>query len=249
MKNTIAVYSNCRAERDVGSIICIAKATIGVNALCACCNRKIITVFMLVACCLCFCTNGYNYFFLGSKINILISVAKDIAVQMCEAAVPLNNVLQLAVANFFRKLLTSQAVEVVEAIAVHQRFNLVDEYLVEGFTQQATRLRNFSQAAEPCVDQVEAEITAVQEGKCCFSSVSQCFNSTVQNHACCQTDNSCALGHIAIERIGGNEIAQRLWVLHVLAEVSPACIAREAQSLTEIIQRWQPNITTTGNVN
>ena len=119
MKNTIAVYSNCRAERDVGSIICIAKATIGVNALCACCNRKIITVLMLVACCLCFCTNGYN-FLLGAKINILISVAKDIAVQMCEAAVPLNNVLQLAVANFFSKLLSSQAIEVVEAITIHQ---------------------------------------------------------------------------------------------------------------------------------
>ena len=95
-------------------------------------------------------------FLLGTEIDILVGIAEDVAVQMGQAGVALDDILELAVADLLAKLLADQTEEVVEAVAVHQRLDLVDEDLVEGFTQQTARLMDFGQTAEPGVDLVEA---------------------------------------------------------------------------------------------
>ncbi len=68
---------------------------------------------------------------------------------MLEAGVALDDVLELAVVDLFVEVGAEQAIEIVEAVAVHEALDLRDEDRVEGFTEQAAGHVGFGEAADP----------------------------------------------------------------------------------------------------
>jgi hypothetical protein len=54
---------------------------------------------------------------------------------MGQSGVAFDDVLELTAANFLGELLPGQAVEVVEAVAIHEGFDLRNEDQVEGLPQ------------------------------------------------------------------------------------------------------------------
>ena len=107
---------------------------------------------------------------------------------------------------------------------------------------------DFGEAAKPGVDLVEAGIAAVQEGESSSSGVAHGLNAAFGNRTIHEADDGLGLVHVAVKGIGGDEVYQRSGVLHVLAEVGPARVARQADGFAEVVQRGQTDITAAGDV-
>ena len=88
----------------------------------------------------------------SAEVVVLVGVGEDRAVQVRQAGVALDDVLELAVVDLFVDLRAEQAIEIVEAVAVHQRLDLRDEHGVERLAEQTARHVRFGKAADPGVD-------------------------------------------------------------------------------------------------
>ncbi len=60
-----------------------------------------------------------RHFLSGAQIDVLVGVTEDVAVEMDEARIALDQILELAVGHFLAELLIGQTEEVIEAVAVH----------------------------------------------------------------------------------------------------------------------------------
>ena len=105
-------------DGDSLTVVAVVHAAIGVDADRAGGHIRQIAVFVLVARGLCF-RAGRNDLLLRAQIDILVRIAEDVAVEMRQSRVALDQILQLAVGDLFAELLSGQTVEIVEPVAVH----------------------------------------------------------------------------------------------------------------------------------
>ncbi len=111
------------ADGHYMAVVEIPAAAIGVDAHGSVSDCGNVSIFMLIAGGQSFGTRCHDLL-LGAEIDILIGISKDVAVEVREPGIALDDILELAVADFFGKLLTGQAEQIVEAVSVHQRLDL-----------------------------------------------------------------------------------------------------------------------------
>ncbi len=114
-----------------------------------------------------------------------------------------------------------QPANVIEPVAVHQPFQLVDEDGVERRAEDPPVDVLFGQAADPQVDLLEALVASAHEGAVAHGRGGR--------------------RNVAVEGVGGDEVHQRLRVDHVRGEVVPARVGRQVAA-DRVVGGLRPHI-------
>ena len=114
---------------------------------------------------------------------------------------------------------------------------------------------NLGKAAEPAVDLLEAidaeqvRIRVVEEVHGLLDRVSPDVDRIGFQHLVIgKREDDLRAADIAVERIGSHEVHQVVRVDHVRAEIGPAGVACEVQRFTHVVQRRNPEIPATCDV-
>jgi hypothetical protein len=157
-----------------------------------------------------------------AELDIAVGVGHDVAVEVPGIRRAFDNILEL-LGNYLLievgrdRQSQVQPIEVVEAIAVHQPFHLVFKDGVEGGPEKAAIDVFLGETADPQVDVIESagaiddecpivvlgadqEVGGVLEGK------AHRFGITLGDRAIIQSDDRIRLDHVAVERIGSDEV-------------------------------------------
>ena len=188
------------------------------------------------------------------QVVVLVGIGEHAAVEVLGTGIALDDVLELFVDDALAHLQLVEAIQVVEAVAVHQAAYLVGEHRVEGFAEQAAGDVHFGQAAEPGVDVLEAVhaiergIGVLQEVQRLLVGVAERGGVALGDAAVLQADQRARALDVAVERVGGDEVHQVVRVDHVGAEVGPAGVFAQADGLAEFVQRGDADVAATGDV-
>ncbi len=96
-----------------------------------------------------FLLTGIRAIGFAGEVVILVGIGEDRTIEVRQAGVAFDDILELAIVDLFMDLRAEQAIEIVETVTIHQRLDLRHEHGVEGFTQQTTRNVGFGETADP----------------------------------------------------------------------------------------------------